>query len=76
MPSIDTRRIETEVLVESGQTLVLGGIRETENADTLSSVPYLGAIPGLGRLFRSNINSSSETELLIFVTPTVVEPPK
>ena len=76
VPSIDTRRIETEVLVESGQTLVLGGIRETENADTLSSVPYLGAIPGLGRLFRSNINSSSETELLIFVTPTIVEPPK
>ena len=73
VPSIDTRRIETEVLVRSGQTLVLGGIRETESADTQSSVPYLGAIPGLGRLFRSNINSSSQTELLIFVTPTIME---
>lgn len=74
VPSIDTRRIETEVLVEDGQTLVLGGIRETENADTRSSVPWLGAIPGLGRLFRSSINSSIETELLIFVTPTIIEP--
>ena len=74
VPSIDTRRIETEVLVRDGQTLVLGGIRETENADTRSSVPYLGAIPGLGRLFRSSINSSSETELLIFVTPSIIEP--
>ena len=74
VPSIDTRRIETEVLVEDGQTLVLGGIRETENADTQSSVPGLGSIPGLGRLFRSNINSSNETELLVFVTPTIIEP--
>ena len=74
VPSIDTRRIETEVLVRDGQTLVLGGIRETENADTQSSVPYLGSIPGLGRLFRSSIDSSTETELLIFVTPTIIEP--
>lgn len=74
VPSIDTRRIETEVLVEDGQTLVLGGIRETENADTQSGVPWLGSIPGLGRLFRSSINSSNETELLVFVTPTIIEP--
>lgn len=74
VPSIDTRRIETEVLVRDGQTLVLGGIRETESADTRSSVPYLGSIPGLGRLFRSSIDSSNETELLIFVTPTIIEP--
>ena len=74
VPSIDTRRIETEVLVQDGQTLVLGGIRETENADTQSSVPFLGSIPGLGRLFRSSINSSNETELLVFVTPTIIEP--
>ena len=73
VPSIDTRRIETEVLVGDGQTLVLGGIRETESADTQSSVPYLGSIPGLGRLFRSSINSSNETELLIFVTPTIIK---
>ncbi len=76
VPSIDTRRIETEVLVEDGQTLVLGGIRETESADTRSSVPYLGAIPGLGRLFRSSIKSSNQTELLIFVTPTILQPAK
>ena len=76
VPSIDTRRIETEVLVEDGQTLVLGGIRETESADTRSSVPYLGAIPGLGRLFRSSFKSSNQTELLIFVTPTILQPAK
>lgn len=74
VPSIDTRRIETEVLVRDGQTLVLGGIRETENTGTQSSVPYLGSIPGLGRLFRSSIDSSVETELLIFVTPTILDP--
>ncbi len=74
VPSIDTRRIETEVLVRDGQTLVLGGIRETESTDTLSSVPYLGSIPGIGRLFRSSIKSSNQTELLIFVTPTIMEP--
>ena len=74
VPSIDTRRIETEVLVRDGQTLVLGGIRETESADTRSSVPYLGSIPGLGPLFRSSIDSSNETELLVFVTPTIIEP--
>ena len=73
VPSIDTRRIETEVLVADGQTLVLGGIRESENADTRSSVPWLGSIPGLGRLFRSTIDTSNETELLIFVTPTIIE---
>ncbi len=73
VPSIDTRRIETEVLVEDGQTLVLGGIRETESNDTLSSVPYLGSIPGIGRLFRSSIKSSNQTELLIFVTPTILK---
>ncbi len=74
VPSIDTRRIETEVLVQNGQTLVLGGIRETEKADTQSSVPWLGSVPGIGRLFRSSINSSNETELLVFVTPTIIEP--
>lgn len=74
VPSIDTRQIETEVLVQDGQTLVLGGIRETESADTRSSVPYLGSIPGVGRLFRSSLKSSSETELLVFVTPTILKP--
>ncbi len=76
VPSIDTRRIETEVLVQDGQTLVLGGIRETDNANTQSSVPVLGSIPGVGRLFRSGIKSSSETELLIFVTPKIMATPK
>ncbi|MCY4341179.1 MAG: type IV pilus secretin PilQ [Gammaproteobacteria bacterium] len=74
VPSIDTRRIETEVLVRDGQTLVLGGIRETDSADTKSSVPLLGSIPGVGRLFRSSIQSSNQTELLIFVTPTIMAP--
>ena len=74
VPSIDTRRIETEVLVRDGQTLVLGGIRETDSADTQSSVPLLGSIPGVGRLFRSSIKSSNQTELLIFVTPKIMAP--
>ncbi len=76
VPSIDTRRIETEVLVKDGQTLVLGGIRETESGDTRSSVPYLGSIPGIGRLFRSSIRSSNQTELLVFVTPKILSAAK
>ena len=53
MPSIDTRTITTQVLVNDGQTVVLGGILETERRDTVNKVPFLGDIPGLGAFFRS-----------------------
>jgi len=73
VPSIDTRSVETQVLVDNGQTVVLGGIYETEQRELFTKVPYLGDIPGLGRLFRSTRVSTDKTELLIFVTPKILK---
>jgi type IV pilus assembly protein PilQ len=72
VPSIDTRAVETQVLVNDGQTVVLGGIYETERRDTVNKVPFLGDIPGVGVLFRSKQNVSNKAELLIFVTPRIL----
>jgi type IV pilus assembly protein PilQ len=72
VPSIDTREITTQVLVNDGQTVVLGGILETERRDTVNKVPYLGNIPGLGVLFRSKSKTDNKDELLIFVTPKIL----
>jgi type IV pilus assembly protein PilQ len=73
VPSIDTRSIETQVLVNNGQTVVLGGIYETEQGETMSKVPWLGDIPALGALFRSTRVVSNKSELLIFVTPKILK---
>ena len=72
VPSIDTREITTQVLVNDGQTVVLGGILETERRDTVNKVPFLGDIPGLGWLFRSKGKTDNKDELLIFVTPKIL----
>ncbi len=72
IPSIDTRSVENRVLVNDGQTVVLGGIYETETRDTVSKVPLLGDIPGLGFLFRARTQVSNKSELLIFVTPRIL----
>ena len=72
VPSIDTRAVETQVLVNDGQTVVLGGIYETERRETITKVPWLGDIPGVGNLFRSRTNLSNKAELLIFVTPRIL----
>jgi len=73
VPSIDTRAIETQVLVANGQTVVLGGIYETERRETIKKVPFLGDIPVLGALFRSKQRVDNKAELLIFVTPRILE---
>ncbi len=72
VPSIDTRKVETQVLVRDGQTVVLGGIYETERRETINKVPFLGDIPGVGVLFRSKSVVSNKAELLIFVTPRIL----
>jgi type IV pilus assembly protein PilQ len=72
VPSIDTREITTQVLVNDGQTVVLGGILETERRETVNKVPFLGDIPGLGVLFRSKSKEDNKDELLIFVTPKIL----
>ena len=73
VPSIDTRAVETQVLVSDGQTVVLGGIYETERRETLNKVPVLGDIPFVGALFRSKQRIDNKAELLIFVTPRILE---
>jgi type IV pilus assembly protein PilQ len=73
VPSIDTRSVETQVLVKDGQTVVLGGIYETERRETITKVPFLGDIPVVGRLFKSTQRINNKAELLIFVTPRILE---
>jgi len=73
VPSIDTRELNTTVLVANGDTVVLGGIFQDEKNSREEKVPWLGDIPGLGVLFRRRANETKKRELLIFVTPTIVE---
>jgi type IV pilus assembly protein PilQ len=72
VPSIDTRTITTQVLVNNGETVVLGGVYEIETLDSETKVPWLGDIPVIGALFRSRTHSSDKSELLIFVTPKII----
>jgi type IV pilus assembly protein PilQ len=72
VPSIDTREIVTQVLVNDGQTVVLGGILETERRDAEQKVPLLGDIPVVGRLFKTTTKTDNKDELLIFVTPRIL----
>jgi type IV pilus assembly protein PilQ len=72
IPSIDTREITTSVIVNDGQTVVLGGILETERRESEKKVPWLGDIPGFGHLFKSTNKINNKDELLIFVTPKIL----
>lgn len=72
VPSIDTRRLETNVLVENGQTVVLGGIFQEERNFSTTKVPVLGDVPVMGHLFRRRSNDDQKRELLIFVTPSII----
>ncbi|WP_239947354.1 type IV pilus secretin PilQ [Dyella terrae] len=72
VPTIDTREINTSVLVDNGQTVVLGGIYEITKQNNATKVPGLGDIPGIGVLFRNTSRQSDKAELLIFVTPRIL----
>jgi type IV pilus assembly protein PilQ len=72
VPSIDTKEIVTQVLMNDGQTVVLGGVLETEHREDTTKVPLLGDIPVLGALFREQSKKNDKDELLIFVTPKIV----
>ena len=72
-PAIDTNAIETQVLVNNGETIVLGGIYTSESFDQNFKVPLLGDIPLLGALFRRSEKSQEKVELLIFITPRLIE---
>ena len=70
--AIDTRRVQTQVLVENGGTVVIGGIYEQFERDQVNKVPLLGDIPILGNAFKNNSRINNRTELLVFLTPRVV----
>ena len=72
IPIINTSQVNTNVLVSNGETIVLGGIYGEEKIHALSEVPILGGIPGIGWLFRSTNDSEKYTDLLVFVTPSLV----
>jgi type IV pilus assembly protein PilQ len=69
---INTKHVKTEVLVENGGTVVIGGIYEQNDRTDVTKIPLFGDIPVLGYLFRNTTNSSNKTELLIFITPRIV----
>ncbi|HEX4782401.1 MAG TPA: type IV pilus secretin PilQ [Usitatibacter sp.] len=73
IPTIDTKKVSTQVLVDNGDTIVLGGIFEQETRTTVDKVPLLGDLPILGYLFRRTNKLDNKTELLIFVTPKIVK---
>ena len=72
-PAIDITQIETQVLVGDGQTLVLGGIFHTEEVKGSEKVPILGDIPFFGRLFRNDLRNTEKREILIFLTPKIID---
>lgn len=72
VPSIDTRKITTQVTVGDGQTVVLGGIYEVTSREDLSKIPLLGDIPFVGNLFKNTNKTNEKVELLIFITPHII----
>ncbi|MCE7033466.1 type IV pilus secretin PilQ family protein [Lysobacter sp. GX 14042] len=73
VPRIAKREVNTAVLIEDGQTVVIGGVYEFRDRDDVRKVPFLGDIPFLGNLFKNKSRSNEKAELLIFVTPRVLE---
>jgi type IV pilus assembly protein PilQ len=73
VPSIDTNKVTTQVLVENGGTVVIGGVYSQTQSDGVNKVPLLGDIPGLGFLFRSTAKVDNKSELLVFITPKIIK---
>ena len=72
-PAIDTNRIKTQVRVNNGETLVLGGIYDGNESTSISKVPFLGDVPVLGNLFKTTRKENNKTELIIFLTPRIID---
>jgi type IV pilus assembly protein PilQ len=72
-PLINKREVETQVVVANGETVVLGGVYEITNLSEITSVPFFGELPLLGWLFRNTSTATDKAELLVFVTPRVLE---
>src|SRR6202008_1798775 len=74
VPGTSTRKVQTEVELESGQTFVVAGLLDDKTTENLSKVPGIGDIPILGKLFQSKSLTHSHTELLVIITPEIVRP--
>ena len=72
VPPVDTRSVETSVLVDNGETVVLGGVYEREKTFNREQVPWLGDLPVVGNLFKTTQRQDNNQELLIFVTPKIL----
>lgn len=73
IPTIDTNELETQVLVNNGETIVLGGIFQSEDVTQIDKTPFFGDLPVIGRLFRRTTHTEDKSELLIFITPRLVK---
>lgn len=73
VPTIDTQQVTTQVIVENGETVVIGGIYEQTNTNSVTRTPFLGELPYVGRLFRNRTRTNDKSELLIFVTPKLLQ---
>jgi len=73
IPGFRTREVKTDIQVKDNQTIVIGGLLQHEITQTKSKVPFLGDMPLLGELFRSKKTSDEQTELLVFLTPSVLK---
>lgn len=73
IPSINTNEIQTQVLVDNGQTIVLGGVFQTDRNISTTKTPFLGDLPYIGRFFRRTIERDDKQELLIFITPRIIQ---
>ena len=72
IPSIDTNEVETDVLVDNGQTIVLGGVYSKDSSDAISRVPFFSDLPFVGVLFRTTTVQDNKSELLVFITPKII----
>jgi len=73
-PNLSNRTAQTQVIVRNNHTIVIGGMIKTDKSDTISKVPFLGDLPGIGKLFQKKTTKETRTELIIFITPHIVRP--
>jgi pilus assembly protein CpaC len=74
IPALSTRRVQTEVELEDGQSFAIGGLLDNRDTETFNKIPGLGDIPFFGKLFRSHLITKNNSELLVLVTPEIVRP--
>jgi type IV pilus assembly protein PilQ len=72
VPTIRKNEVNAKILVADGETIVIGGVFSSESQKALDKVPFLGDLPVVGRAFRRNVEYESKTELLVFLTPRII----